>query len=293
MKIRRNVVRIVIRHAMHISMVKRVPGQLTVTLFLISAICTNLLAGCAASDPSSAFRDLPRSPANQSCQIVAPGYPDDARKDGKGGAVGVTFIVEADGTITNAYVDQGSGSPALDAAARTAVMQGRCSPYVLDGVARRVTQSATIQFSMSPSLRTLSPDSSGYRTASAAVLARSIAARKGRPADWVMVAVYNGSHVELDRSSIQVKGRTVDLWMRTQWNEPYKISIAFIPVTEQLTNCVIDCEHNRATVSAGVFSNRQGPLDPPVSGSGSGEIHSDSLLAKVAAQYCVKEATVQ
>jgi hypothetical protein len=66
--------------------------------------------------------------------------------------------------------------------------------------------------------------------------------------------------------------------MRTQWIEPYKICIALVPMTEQLINYATDCEHNRSTVLEGVFSNREGPLDPPLRGTGFGEIHSDSPL---------------
>jgi hypothetical protein len=142
---------------------------------------------------------------------------------------------------------------------------------------------------MIPSMRTLPPDSERYLSvASAAVFATATAARKGHAADWTVIAKYKGSHTELDASSVQRNKKVVNLLMRTLWNEPFKISIAFIPVTEQLINYTIDCERNRAAISAGVFSNQEGPIDPPIHGTGYGEIRAGSPLAAVAKQYCVQ-----
>jgi len=255
---------------------------------LICVLCAIATTACAPGSPAFAAGQVSRPPVDLFCQIVAPEYPEDARQDGQSGAVGVTFIVETDGTITNALVDKGSGSPAIDSAARAALLKGHCSPYVSDGSVRRVAQSVTVRFSMSPSMRTVSPDSERYVPAGAAVIARAIAARKGHPADWITVATYKGSHTDVDASSVQHTDRGVNLWMRTQWIEPFKISIALIPVTEELMNYTIDCERNRSAILTGVFSNREGPIDPPIRGIGYGEMHADSPLATVAAKYCIK-----
>jgi TonB family protein len=279
----------VIRRSAHIARGELMSIQFGLARILICVVCAIMTTACAPSSPASTSGEVARPPIDLSCQIVAPEYPHDARREGQGGTVGVTFIVETDGTITNALVGKGSGNPAIDSAARMAVLKGHCSPYVSEGSVRRVAQSVTVQFSMSPSMRTLSPDSERYvPAAGAAVLARAIAARKGHPADWTMIVTYKGSHTELDASSVQRNDKAVNLWMRTQWNEPFKISIALIPVTEQLMNYTIDCERNRSAILAGVFSNREGPIDPPIQGTGYGEMRAASPLAAAAKRYCIK-----
>lgn len=256
---------------------------------LSCVVCAITTTACAPSSPASASGEVARPPIDLSCQIVAPEYPQDARRDGYGGTVRVSFIVETDGAITNTLVVKGGGNSAIDLAARAAILKGHCSPYVSEGSVRRVVQRATVQFSMSRSMRTLSSESERYvPVAGSAVLARAIAARKGHPADWIVIATYKGSHTDLDASSVQRNDKAVNLWMRTQWDEPFKISITLIPVTEQLLNYAIDCERNRGAILAGVFSNREGLIDPPIQGTGYGEMGAGSPLAVAAEQYCIK-----
>ncbi|MFT4505416.1 energy transducer TonB [Caballeronia sp. 15711] len=288
MKISRGIVHVLGRSA-HIARCELMSIQFGLARILICVVCAIMATACAPSRPASASSVLARPPIDLTCQIVAPEYPQDARQVGQAGTVGVTFIVETDGTITNALVDKGSGNSAIDSAARAAVLKGHCSPYILEGSVRRVAQSVTVRFSMSPSMRTLSPDlERNVSAASAAVLAREIAERKGHLANWTVIATYKGSHTELDASSVQRNDNAVNLWVRTQWDEPFKISIAFIPVTEQLINYTIDCERNRGAILAGVFSNQEGPIDPPIHGTGYGEIRTGSPLAAVTKQYCIK-----
>jgi len=255
---------------------------------LICCVCAECVIACTPGNAAPASSEIVRPATELSCSIVVPDYPEDARKDGKGGAAGVAFTVATDGTIDSAAVETSSGDGALDEAARKAVLKGRCIPYVADGVAHRVAQRATIRFSMSPSMRNLSSEPTGLMTQGAAVVAWSSAVRGARPADWVTVASYNGSFVQIDRSSIKINDRKVNVWMRTEWNEPFKISAAFIPVTEQLVNYTIDCQTNQSAVVTGVMSNREGPLEPPLRGVGFKEMRSDSPLGKVASQYCAR-----
>ena len=255
---------------------------------LICGVCAGFAVGCTSVSSASDFTGVLKAPADLSCRIVAPDYPDGARQAGQGGATKVVFIVEEDGSIKKALVDKSSDNAALDDAARAAVLKGRCTPYVSEGKVHRVVETVTIRFSMSPSMRNLSADSPQHGTAGALVLERLVAARAGRDADWRTVVSYNGSRTQLDRSSLQVGDRTVNVWMRTVWDEPFKISIAFIPITEELSNIAIDCERHQAIAIMGVVSNREGPLDPPMKGGKVSKIVPDSPLAKVENQYCVK-----
>ena len=260
----------------------------TIKLLLICGACAGFAFGCTSVSSASDFAGVMKPPADLSCRIVVPEYPDGARQAGKAGAAEVIFIVEEDGSIKKALVDKSSDNAVLDDAAREAVLKGRCTPYMSGGKPHRVVQIVTIRFSTSAPMPNLPADFPQHWTAASQVLEREIAARRGRDADWLTVVSHNGSRTQIDRASLQVGNRSVNVWMRTVWDEPFKISIAFIPITEELSNIAIDCERHQAIAIMGVVSNREGPLDPPMKGGKVSKIVPDSPLAKVENQYCVK-----
>jgi protein TonB len=66
---------------------------------------------------------------------TAPAYPPFARRRGEQGQVVLRVFLDEQGRVTNAVVNQSSGSPQLDEAALQAVRRWQCRPATRDGQA--------------------------------------------------------------------------------------------------------------------------------------------------------------
>lgn len=101
----------------------------------------------------SAFDEPPSAPAEgTSCSFVRPAFTALERQLGMHGSVRVSYVVDTLGRIDLAMIEQSSGSEQLDAAARNAVAQGVCQPYVVGGVAHRIVQHTTFHFEGGPAV---------------------------------------------------------------------------------------------------------------------------------------------
>ena len=127
-----------------------------------------VLASCAPVEPGdarasshpdpSAFSDALSPPGGVPCRLKRPAYTALQRQLGISGKVQVTYVVNTIGRIDLVIVDKSSGNQDLDNAARDAVAQATCAPYVVDGVAHRVVQHTTFTFSPT---RAIKPASGG------------------------------------------------------------------------------------------------------------------------------------
>ena len=75
--------------------------------------------------------------------------------------------------------------------------------------------------------------------------------------------------------------------MRMLWDEPFKLTIASIPVTEQLSHYEIDCHAMRVSLVDGSLSNR-GEVTLNIGAQPSSDIRPGTPIAKVAEQLCPK-----
>ena len=75
--------------------------------------------------------------------------------------------------------------------------------------------------------------------------------------------------------------------MRMLWNEPVKLTIASIPITEQLSRYEIDCDAMRVSLVDGSLSNRD-EVTLNIGGQSSSDIGLGTPIATVAAQLCPK-----
>ncbi|OOG72818.1 energy transducer TonB [Algoriphagus sp. A40] len=75
-------------------------------------------------------------------------YPKDARKAGIEGKVMVTFVVRADGTVTNSEILQGIGKSCDEEALRVVDNFGTWTPGKLDGKAVATQMVLPIQFKL-------------------------------------------------------------------------------------------------------------------------------------------------
>jgi len=123
---------------------------------LVLASCAPLEQGDARAsahpDPS-AFADALSPPGGLPCRLKRPTYTALQRQLGISGSVHLTYVVSTVGRIDLVIVDKSSGNPDLDNAARDAVAQATCAPYVVDGVAHRVVQHMTFNFGLTPTIK--------------------------------------------------------------------------------------------------------------------------------------------
>jgi len=66
-----------------------------------------------------------------------PAYPADAVAQQRTGTVGLRFLIDTDGSVTDALVQQSSGTPSLDEAARVAIAKCRFTPATVGGKPQR------------------------------------------------------------------------------------------------------------------------------------------------------------
>jgi TonB family protein len=83
-------------------------------------------------------------------QFVEPAYPQTARTAGVQGVVILELVIGEDGAVSNARVLR--SIPLLDQAALDAVRQWRYEPTLLNGVPTRAIMTATVNFSLPPSV---------------------------------------------------------------------------------------------------------------------------------------------
>ncbi|EOH6288048.1 TonB family protein [Burkholderia cenocepacia] len=116
---------------------------------LLLAACGPVTRDVARVDGSpdpSAFADALSPAGGVPCRIRRPVYSSLERQQGIRGSVRVTYVVNTAGRIDLAIVDKSSGNQQLDDAAREAVAQSTCAPYVVDGIAHRVIQHTVFNF---------------------------------------------------------------------------------------------------------------------------------------------------
>ncbi len=82
-----------------------------------------------------------------------PPYPDQSRRAGEQGVVGIVIAVTPDGSVSDVRVVQSSGYPALDEAAREAARRWRFRPGTRDGVPAASTIRTAVHFRLQSAAR--------------------------------------------------------------------------------------------------------------------------------------------
>jgi periplasmic protein TonB len=96
----------------------------------------------AASPATAAIAAISRP----DCTMVKPPYPPMSRRLQEAGTAIVQLIIDERGTIESARVVRSSGYWRLDDAARDAVLASTCSPYIVNGAAKRATAAVPFTF---------------------------------------------------------------------------------------------------------------------------------------------------
>lgn len=117
-------------------------------------ICAALLAACATAPDAPDATDVVVPPSMLSMQVS---YPDAARRQGQQGRVQLRLAHDATGTVTNARVEQSSGSPILDSAAVDAAPSFRIRPGTRNGVPQAGVLVQAVNFRLTDSQTTPTP----------------------------------------------------------------------------------------------------------------------------------------
>jgi hypothetical protein len=104
---------------------------------------------------------------------------------------------------------------------------------------------------------------------------------------WETIAAYQGSRSQLDRASIRVSDNKIFVSIRFLWDEPFKLTIASIPITEQLSHYEIDCDARKVTLIDGRLLNG-GEVTLNIGRQPSSDIRPATPVATVADQLCPK-----
>jgi hypothetical protein len=102
---------------------------------------------------------------------------------------------------------------------------------------------------------------------------------------WETIAAYQGSRSQLDRTSIRVSDNKIFVSIRFLWDEPLKLTIASIPITEQLSHYEIDCDARKVTLIDGRLLNG-GEVTLNIGRQPSSDIRPATPVATVADQLC-------
>jgi protein TonB len=78
----------------------------------------------------------------------APRYPAQSRKLREQGLVVLRVLIDERGTACDVAIENSSGHPRLDQAAKEAIVRAEFRPYIEDGVARRAMVLIPIEFSL-------------------------------------------------------------------------------------------------------------------------------------------------
>lgn len=110
-------------------------------------------AAAAASAPlmQTEGSAAPREVRNVSCEIPQPRYPLESRRNREQGLVVLKAVIDVNGDIERIQVTQSSGYGALDRAARQALEQARCAPYIDNGQRIAVAARLPVAFNLNPS----------------------------------------------------------------------------------------------------------------------------------------------
>lgn len=92
----------------------------------------------SSAAPRQARIDVPPKPR----RAITPKYPLSSRKNREEGTVALSLMIDERGTVTSADIERSSGFPALDAAAKEAVLSARFNPA--KSGSRNVSSSARI-----------------------------------------------------------------------------------------------------------------------------------------------------
>ena len=92
--------------------------------------------------------EVARSVSQLACNIPQPRYPTAAKRLAQEGTVTLRVTVHPSGDIRDVVVAATSGYESLDAAAVAALRQGRCQPYVENGVPVSATAELPVGFSL-------------------------------------------------------------------------------------------------------------------------------------------------
>jgi protein TonB len=120
------------------------PGQTTPTAAPAAA---PTVAESAPARPTLGI-STPKGVTKLECGIVRPDYPSASRRRGETGTVVVNFVLGVDGKVERANIKKSSGYDRLDDAARTAVLDSSCKPYVENGQPIRVTKDQPFVFNL-------------------------------------------------------------------------------------------------------------------------------------------------
>ena len=102
----------------------------------------------ATSDPAGEGEALPTMSNVAYLQQPAPRYPPQSRRAREEGLVILRVTIDESGRVVSVEIQQSSGHPRLDEAARSAVARALFKPYVLGGVARASSATIPIEFSL-------------------------------------------------------------------------------------------------------------------------------------------------
>lgn len=112
-------------------------------------------ASAAAAVPAPLLQTegsaAPLEVRNVSCDIPQPRYPVESRRKREQGLVVLNAVIDANGDIDKVQVAQSSGYSALDRAARQALQQARCAPYIDQGQRIAVAARLPVAFNLNSS----------------------------------------------------------------------------------------------------------------------------------------------
>lgn len=105
------------------------------------------MASATAPRPPATPKELPSSALRY---LVEPPhvYPRVSRELGESGTVRLRLLIDEQGRLKSVSVVQSSGYPRLDQQALSAMRQARFQPLVENGLAREVTATTSIVFSL-------------------------------------------------------------------------------------------------------------------------------------------------
>ncbi len=116
--------------------VKSALAPLFALCLLLPAACANARHGAeAASDQAKESEVVKKDPVQGPPKCEMPRYPRSSLEKEEQGVVDLSFLISADGYVTDSKIVKSSGSVELDEAARIAIAKCRFKPNLKDGVA--------------------------------------------------------------------------------------------------------------------------------------------------------------
>ncbi|MDP9097207.1 MAG: TonB family protein, partial [Pseudomonadota bacterium] len=111
-------------------------------------------AAAAVARPQPAATGTPAAAASWRSAVAAwlaahKRYPEEARREGREGAVGVSFTVARDGRVETVSIERPSGVPMLDRSAREMLQNHVVPPFPTEMTQAQTDVHVTIRFEMS------------------------------------------------------------------------------------------------------------------------------------------------